>query len=101
MKIFYQEVEDPLKLLDEHNSTLEELALPVQELDELKQTLAESAEILPLSARVFQDWQVGLLDRHEECPSGEVAMDDNALNHEVPADFEAFKLPEGWSELYV
>jgi HECT-like Ubiquitin-conjugating enzyme (E2)-binding len=101
MKVFYNEIDDPLKLLDEYQSTLEELALPKQELEELKQTLVGSAQILPQSARTFQDWQVGLLDRYEERPSGQGAMDHNALNHKAPENLELFKLPEGWSELYV
>ena len=101
MKVFYKDVEDPVKLLDEHSSTVEELALPKQELEELRRTLVDSAQILPQSARTFQEWRVGLLDRYEEHPSGQGAMDQNALNHKAPEDMEMFKLPEGWSELYV
>ena len=88
-------------MLDEHNSTLEELALPPQEFARLKQTLRKSAQVLPQSARTFQDWQVGLLDRYEEHPSGQGAMDQNALNHKAPGEIQLFGRPEGWSELYV
>jgi hypothetical protein len=101
MKVFYKEIDNPVDLLDEHNSTLEELALPEQEVAQLKQTLSNSAQILPQSARTFQEWQVGLLERYEKDPSGQGAMDRNALNHQAPEKIELFKLPEGWSELYV
>ena len=101
MKVFYREIQDPLQMLDEHNSTLEELALPPQEFARLKQTLRKSAQVLPQSARTFQDWQVGLLDRYEEHPSGQGAMDQNALNHKAPGEIQLFGRPEGWSELYV
>lgn len=101
MKVFYKEVQDPLQMLDEHNSSLEELALPDLELVELKKTLKDSAQVLPQSARTFQDWQVGLLDRYEEHPSGQMAMDENALNHPGPREIQLFGRPEGWSELFV
>jgi ubiquitin-protein ligase E3 D len=101
MKVFYKKTEEPLKLLDDHQSTLEELALPEQEYSQLAEAMEESASILPQSARTFQDWQVGLLDRYEKNPSGKGAMNHNALNHQAPEKIEIFKLPEGWSELYV
>jgi ubiquitin-protein ligase E3 D len=99
MKIFYKEVEDPLKLLDEHSTTLEELALPKTEFMSLKRTLEEIREILPASARTFQEWQVGLIDRHEASPSGLGAMDNNVLNRKAE-NIELFKLPAGWASLY-
>ncbi len=101
MKVFYKEVQDPLLMLDKHNSTFEELVLPMPELAELKTTLQSSAQVLPQSARTFQDWQVGLLDRYEERPSGQVVMDENALNHPGPREIQLFGRPEGWSELFV
>jgi ubiquitin-protein ligase E3 D len=100
MKIFYKEVDDPLKLLDEHSTTLEELALPETEFHSVQQTLEDVKDILPASARTFQDWQVGLIDRHEATPSGLGAMDNNALNHPAPESIELFKLPAGWASLY-
>lgn len=99
MKIFYKEVEQPQKLLDEHNTTLEELALPESELEALREALISVQAILPVSARTFQEWQVGLLDRYEEKPSGLGAMDQNALNHKAD-NIELFKLPPGWDALY-
>lgn len=99
MKIFYQEVDQPLKLLDENSTSLEELALPKTEMRSLKTLLNEVKEILPASARTFQEWQVGLIDRHEANPSGLGAMDQNALNHQSE-EIELFKLPAGWASLY-
>lgn len=102
LKIFYQPLSDPSALLDSHNTTLEELALPEPEYNALHKTLLESRAYLPTSAREFQDWKVGLLDRWEEKETGLGAMNQNALNHEV-GDLEVFKevkLPEGWASLY-
>ena len=103
MKVFYKTITDPMTILDEQNSTLEELALPASELRGLEETLKTSTNVLPQSARTFQDFQVGLLDRYEAHPSGMGVMDQNALNHKTPEDMELFKvnLPEGWQELYV
>lgn len=100
-KVFYKEIDDALDLLDQNNNTYEELALPDEEVSQLRQTLLESAQMLPQSARTFQEWQVGLLDRYEKNPSGQGAMDQNALNHQAPDKIDIFNLPEGWSELYV
>lgn len=99
MKVFYKEIDDPLKMLDENSSTLEELALPTTELASLRNTLEDTKAILPASARTFQEWQVGLIDRHEANPSGFGAMDQNALNHKSDG-IELFNLPPGWEELY-
>lgn len=99
MKIFYKEVEHPLQLLDDHSTTLEDLELPETEFVALKRTLEEIQDILPASARTFQDWQVGLIDRHEATPSGLGAMDNNVLNRKAE-NIELFKLPAGWANLY-
>lgn len=99
MKVFYKEIDDPLGMLDENSNTLEELALPKTELASLRNILNETKTILPASARTFQEWQVGLIDRHEAKPSGLGAMDQNALNHKSDG-IELFNLPPGWAELY-
>ena len=99
MKVFYKEIDDALKMLDENSTTLEELALPDSELTSLKETLTGTADILPASARTFQEWQVGLIDRYEANPSGLGAMDQNALNRKTD-EIELFKLPPGWASLY-
>lgn len=99
LKVFYQLTDNPGKLLDENNTTLEELALPKPEFETLKQTLVGSRDLMPVSAREFQTWHVGLLDRYEENDTGLGAMDQNALNHPA-GEIELFKLPEGWAALY-
>jgi len=81
MKIFYQLTDRPQELLDENSTSLEELVIPEPALEEFGQTLKESTEILPQSARTFQEWQVGLLDRYESHPIG--AMDMNFLAQKV------------------
>ena len=40
-----------------------ELELPPDEMQELRVKLAASAELLPIGARKFQDWNVALLPR--------------------------------------
>lgn len=92
LKVFYQEVDNPTKLLDSHQSTLEELAVPKLEYETLHKELLGSKDYMPLSARTFQDWQVGLLDRWEENATGLGAMDQNALNRAVEGDMELFKV---------
>jgi ubiquitin-protein ligase E3 D len=99
MKVFYKEIEEPLKMLDENGTSLEELALPSFEVEALRESMAKTEAILPVSARTFQEWKVGLIDRFEAQPSGFGAMDQNALNHKGER-IELFKLPPGWAELY-
>ena len=101
-KVLYKPISDPNSLLDSLSNTHEELALPARELQGLKAALESSTSILPLSARTFQDFQVGLLDRYERKPSGVGVMDQNALNHQAPEKMDLFKknLPEGWEGLF-
>ena len=78
MKIFYQVIEDPLQELDE-NSLLEELHLYQEDFAEVWKDLEDSKKILPQSMKRFQDWHVGLLDRHQT--SSSLGMDNmNPLN---------------------
>ena len=101
-KVLYKPVSDPNSLLDSLSNTHEELALPAQELGDLKAALETSTSILPLSARTFQDFQVGLLDRYERKPSSVGVMDQNVLNRQAPEKMDLFKknLPEGWEGLF-
>ena len=106
-KAFHQSIPDPLSLLENHTTTLEELALPYPEYESLIETLRESQSYMPVSARTFQDWEVGLLDRWEESgkETGEGAMQGNALNHGLDGEMEMEawkgpKLPGGWENLY-
>jgi len=62
MKVFYKTVSDPLNYT--RNSTkVEEIQLPEYALKELQTKLQASSTILPQSARKYQDWTIGLLDR--------------------------------------
>lgn len=64
MKIFWKAVteEQAVKLLD----TVEEVPLPSEAIKEVSSCLGDSASMLPPSARKFQGWNVGLLERWEE-----------------------------------
>jgi hypothetical protein len=64
MKIFYQSVDDPQKLLREQSNLVEELYLPPSILQEFMTMLKQSTMLLPQSARSFQEWSVGLLERY-------------------------------------
>jgi len=67
MKVFYSNVTDPLKILNEYGSKIDELKLPKSALETLHADLKQSTNILPPSARKFKDssqiWTIGLLDR--------------------------------------
>ncbi len=101
IKVFYKTLQSPEEFLDSNQSTVEELVVPQEDFVEFRQTLQESTNILPDSARSFQDWQVGLLDRWERTATGSVRMDENPLNKKVDEGFEVFKLPAGMQELYL
>ncbi|OCT48771.1 hypothetical protein CLCR_04815 [Cladophialophora carrionii] len=101
MKVFYQAISDPEKYLDTNGTHHDELVVPQEDFAGFKQTLEESTEILPYSARTFQDWKVGLLDRWEKTATGSARMDENPLNKKVEEGFELFKLPAGMQELYL
>ena len=55
--------------------------LPVSILDEFEEKLRASTEILPESARTFQEWRVGLLGRYERKPIG--GMDQQPLANKL------------------
>lgn len=101
MKIFYKDLSDPEKFLDDNSNTHEELVVPEDDYNEFKTALVESTDILPEAAQTFQDWTIGLLDRWEKHASGSARMDENPLNKKVEDGFELFKLPAGMSELYL
>jgi hypothetical protein len=101
MKVFYQPLLEIGKFLDEHSNTHEELTVPPEDLEDFRKTLSDSTAILPQSARSFQDWGVGLIDRWEKNATGASWMDQNPLNKKVDEGFETFKLPEGMQELYL
>lgn len=63
MKVFYQSAAKPQKMLEGNSTSLEELYLPTPVLEKFTIALANKTLTLPPSARKFQDWNVGLLDR--------------------------------------
>ena len=77
MKVFYKDIENPMAMLDENSSTLEELRLPSPLLAEFEEALRDGTNLLPQSARKFQDWNVAILDRYERHAS--TGMDRNPL----------------------
>lgn len=69
MKVFFQEREDVEELLHPEVGkvtplSVEELELPSMIFLELSDALRRSNLMLPLSARRFQEWHVGLLSRY-------------------------------------
>lgn len=101
MKVFYKPLLEVGEFLDENSNTHEELTVPPEDLEDFRKTLYDSTAILPQSARSFQDWGVGLIDRWEKHATGASWMNKNPLNKRVDPGFEAFKLPEGMQELYL
>lgn len=63
MKIFYRTVSEPAVLLQKSFTTTDELRLSSHALSVLRIDLKTSAQKLPPSARKWQDWEVGLLNR--------------------------------------
>jgi len=65
MKVLYQRIENARALLEKQSTSLEELPLPAHVLESISNSLIESTASLPLSARRFQSWDVGLLGRFD------------------------------------
>ena len=68
MKVLYQTIQDVDVLLTPEIGnpsplSVEELELPAMIYGALEQALRESSEILPSTARQFNEWKVGLLHR--------------------------------------
>ena len=62
MKILFQKVAKPLKILESQDTKLEGIELPANALESLHIALRISSDILPESARKIQGWNVALLD---------------------------------------
>lgn len=90
-KIFYKDMAGgitPADFLDDSNnaSSHEELYLTnPADLVALRETLERSTTMLPESARTFQDWRIGLLNRYEKVPSGLGVMAENPLARGIAA----------------
>jgi len=70
MKILFQETSTVEDLLSPENGkpsslSLEELELPRNIYKSVYQTLVERNAMLPVSARGFREWRVGILERFE------------------------------------
>ncbi|KKK12131.1 hypothetical protein AOCH_000700 [Aspergillus ochraceoroseus] len=70
MKVFFQSISNAEEVLHPEpgkasSLSLEELRLPLSDFTSLSDTLEASNAMLPLSARLFQEWRVGILHRFE------------------------------------
>ena len=76
LKAFYQHpTTSAQKMLDANPTSLEELYLPGPILQHLDSVLSNSSNMLPASARKFQTWDVGLLERFDLLSANESMMD--------------------------
>lgn len=55
----------PLKPGEPESTTIEEVEFPEELYGELESSLDESQDVLPATARKFQEWDVGLLERFD------------------------------------
>ncbi|KAL8641571.1 MAG: hypothetical protein Q9226_008617 [Calogaya cf. arnoldii] len=63
MKIYYKIVQNPEELLEQQSLKVDELQLPIEVFQALRSDIKFSTQLLPVPARKFQDWDVGLLER--------------------------------------
>lgn len=63
MKLYYNTVQNPEELLEQQSSKIDELQLPTEVFQTLQSDIKSSTQLLPVPARKFQDWDVGLLER--------------------------------------
>ncbi|KAL2352205.1 ubiquitin-conjugating enzyme E2-binding protein [Cryomyces antarcticus] len=71
MRVFWQPLspqseDQSHSALTQENLSVEEIELPSRAFRALTQRLEFTARLLPLSARKFQEWNVGLLERFDE-----------------------------------
>ena len=66
MKVFWQYTRAPQaqhQALNSQNLAIEDVCFPGYVVQELEDCLKRSQELLPVKARKFQGWEVGLLRR--------------------------------------
>lgn len=63
MKVYYKHILNPSKILEQESSKVDELQLPSDAMTSLVSALHTSSRLLPISARKFQEWTVGFLER--------------------------------------
>jgi hypothetical protein len=75
MKVFYQkQTWQPLKPGEPESASIENVEFPEGLFEELRHVLEESQKVLPPTARKFQGWEVGLLQRFDV---GDLAASSN------------------------
>lgn len=55
----------PLRPGEPESATIEDVEFPQELYEELERTLEDSQDVLPATARKFQGWDVGLLERFD------------------------------------
>ena len=65
MKIFYKTITNAAEVIEKNQFSHEQLIFPSNLFQDLKDNLVESGELLPESARKFQEWNIGLLKRFD------------------------------------
>lgn len=66
MKVFYQpQTWQPLQPGEPESASIEDVEFPEELFIELRNVLGESQRVLPPTARKFQGWEVGLLERFD------------------------------------
>lgn len=71
MKIFYQrQTWAPLQPGDVESASIEDVEFSKDLYNELDQALRQSQRLLPPTAKKFQGWDVGLLERFEVVEGG-------------------------------
>jgi hypothetical protein len=71
VKVFYQrQTWQPLKPGEPESASIEDVEFPQNLYEELDEALSGSQRLLPPTARKFQGWDVGLLERFEVAEAG-------------------------------
>jgi len=71
MKVFYQkQTWQALKPGEPESASIEDVEFPVDLYEELEKGLERSQRLLPPTAKKFQGWDVGLLERFEVLEAG-------------------------------
>jgi ubiquitin-protein ligase E3 D len=66
MKVFYKrQTWTPLQPGEPESASIEDVPFPEELFEELSKALEEGKALLPVNARMFQGWEVGLLERFE------------------------------------
>lgn len=71
----------PLQPGEPESATIEDVEFPKELYDELEKSLDRSQDVLPATARRFQEWDVGLLERFDV--GEEVLGDQEALGEDM------------------